>query len=163
MDIVIRATAIYALLWCVTRGMGKRELSQLSAFDLILLVIVGDLIQQGVTQDDRSVTGAALAIGTITFWVVLLSFVSFKSRRVEAVLGGLPVVVLRDGEPLAHHLAGERLTVDDLAQEARGQGIDDLRKVRVAILEPEGSFSFILYDRDVIEQAQRAQHKPAAE
>jgi uncharacterized membrane protein YcaP (DUF421 family) len=163
MDIVIRATAIYALLWLITRGMGKRELSQLSTFDLILLVIVGDLIQQGVTQDDRSVTGAALAIGTITFWVIVFSFLSFKSKRVEAVMGGLPVVVLRDGEPLPSFLAGERLSVDDLAEEARSQGIDDLRKVRVAILEPEGSFSFVLYDSDVNPQAQRGAPHPSAE
>src|SRR4051812_36848268 len=139
MDIVLRATAIFVLLWLVTRGVGKRELAEMSAFDLILLVIVGDLIPQGVTQDDRSVTGAVLAVATITFWVIHSSYVSFRSKHVEAVMGGLPVVVLRDGEPLPKFLAGERLTVDDLKAEARGQGIDDLRRVRIAILEPEGS------------------------
>jgi uncharacterized membrane protein YcaP (DUF421 family) len=159
MDIFLRATVIYFLLWAITRGMGKRELSELSPFDLILLVIVGDLVQQGVTQDDRSITGAVIAVTTIAAWVVVFSYVSFRSRRVGDVMQGLPVVVVRDGEPIPSLLAGERLRVDDVAEAAREQGIDDLRKIRVGILEPDGGFSFIV-DRTgdaPLDQQQRVQ------
>jgi uncharacterized membrane protein YcaP (DUF421 family) len=144
MDIFIRATVIYFLLWMITRGMGKRELSEMSAFDLVLLVIVGDLVQQGVTQDDRSITGALIAVATIAAWVVVFSYVSFRSKKVNDVLSGLPVVVVRDGEPLPHLLAQERLRLDDVAEAARNQGIADLADVRVGILEPDGQFSFVL-------------------
>ncbi len=146
MDIFIRATVIFFLLWFVTRAMGRRELSEMSTFDLVLLVIVGDLVQQGVTQDDRSVTGAVIAVATIASWVIVFSYLSFRSKRVGEVMSGLPVVVVRDGEPLQHLLAGERLRLDDVSEAARAQGIGDLRDVRVGILEPDGQFSFVLFD-----------------
>jgi uncharacterized membrane protein YcaP (DUF421 family) len=144
MDIVLRATAIYFLLWVVTRGTGKRELSQLSPFDLILLVTLGDLIQQGVTHDDRSITGAALAVLTVAFWVVTFSLISHRSPKARRILEGVPMVVLRDGEPLPAALQLERVSLAELAEAARSQGIDDLRKVRFAVLEPDGGFSFLL-------------------
>jgi|SRR4051794_11591604 uncharacterized membrane protein YcaP (DUF421 family) len=144
MDIFIRATVIYFLLWMITRGLGKRELAEMSAFDLVLLVIVGDLVQQGVTQDDRSITGAVIAVATIAAWLIVFSYLSFRSKKVNDVLGGLPVVVIRDGEPLPKLLAHERLRLDDVAEAARNQGIADLADVRVGILEPDGQFSFVL-------------------
>jgi uncharacterized membrane protein YcaP (DUF421 family) len=155
MDIVIRATVIFFLLWLVTRSMGKRELAEMSAFDLILLVIVGDLVQQGVTQDDRSITGATIAVATIAAWVIVFSYLSFRSKRVGEVMSGLPVVVVRDGVPLVQRLAGERLRLDDVAEAARAQGIDDLRHVRVGILEPDGAFSFVLYDERLDQQSRK--------
>src|SRR4051794_5432222 len=155
MDIFVRASVIFFLLWLITRSMGKRELAELSAFDLILLVIVGDLVQQGVTQDDRSITGAVIAVSTIAAWVIVFSYVSFRSKRVSDVISGLPVVVVRDGEPLVHLLAGERLRLDDVAEAARSQGIDDLRDIRVGILEPDGDFSFVLFDGRRDQQARK--------
>jgi uncharacterized membrane protein YcaP (DUF421 family) len=154
MDIFIRATVIFFLLWAITRTTGKRELAEMSAFDLILLVIVGDLVQQGVTQDDRSITGAVIAVTTIAAWVIVFSYLSFRSKRVSEVMSGLPVVVVRDGQPLEHLLAGERLQLDDLAEAARSQGIGDLRDVRVGILEPDGQFSFVLFDGRIDQQRQ---------
>jgi uncharacterized membrane protein YcaP (DUF421 family) len=159
MDIFIRATVIFFLLWVITRSTGKRELAEMSAFDLILLIIVGDLVQQGVTQDDRSITGAVIAVSTIAAWVIVFSFVSFRSKRVSEVISGLPIVVVRDGEPLEHLLARERLQLGDLAEAARAQGIGDLRDVRVGILEPDGQFSFVLFDR--IDQQRR--HRKSVE
>jgi uncharacterized membrane protein YcaP (DUF421 family) len=146
MELVVRATAVFLFLWVITKAMGKRELSQMGAFDLILLVVMGDLIQQGVTADDRSVTGAVLAVSTLTLWVLLASWVTFRSRRAQTVFEGLPVVVIRDGEILPELLKLERLTAGEVAQEARQQGIARLADVRVGILESDGSFSFILRD-----------------
>jgi uncharacterized membrane protein YcaP (DUF421 family) len=146
MDILLRVSAIYVLLWVVTKGMGKRELAQMSSFELILLVAMGDLIQQGATQDDRSVTGAALAIIGLTFWVMITAFVSNRFRPAQDVLEGIPVVVVRDGVPVEEAMRLERVNLDDVAGAARRQGIGDLRAIRVGVLEPEGGFSFVLFD-----------------
>jgi uncharacterized membrane protein YcaP (DUF421 family) len=154
MDVILRSTAIFFLLWMMMKGLGKRELAEVTPFELVVLVIIGDLIQQGVTGDDRSVTGAGLAVMTIAFWVLVLSYVSFRWKRARDVVEGLPVVVVRDGETEQANLDLERLTVEDVKAEARSQGIDDLRRVQVAILEPSGQFSFVLRDGPASQQQQ---------
>ena len=82
MEPPLRATAVFFFfLWAVTRALGKRELAQMSAFELVLLMVFGDLVQQGITQEDYSVTGAFLAIGTIAFWVLVFGYIGFKLDR----------------------------------------------------------------------------------
>ena len=141
---ILRPIIVYVFLIIGLRLSGKRELAQLSAFELILLVTMGDLIQQGVTGDDRSITGAVLAVSTMSMLIVISSLVSLRSHRLRNVLEGFPVIVVRDGQPLEEVLRAERLNVDEVKGAARDQGIDDLRKIRVGILEPEGKFSFIV-------------------
>ena len=148
MEIILRATVVYLFLWVVARGTGKRELSEMTAFELILLVTMGDLIQQGVTQEDMSVTGAFLSVGTLAFWIVVLATVSWRFKRTRPVLEGVPVVVLRQGRPLEDVLRIERVTLDEIKEEARNQGIADLAQIEVGVLEPDGKFSFI-QSRDV--------------
>lgn len=148
MQVLVRATVIFFFLWVLTRAVGKRELSQMSAFELVLLITVGDLVQQGVTQEDYSITGAMLATGTIAFWVLVFAFISFKVAPSRRLLEGDPVLIVRDGEPLKEALRLERLTLDEVLEEARGQGIADLADVEVALLEPDGRFSFITKDRE---------------
>ena len=146
MEIILRASIVYLVLFLIARGTGKRELSQMTVFELILLVTMGDLVQQGVTQEDMSITGAALAVGTLTFWVLLASFVAFRWKGSRPVLEGVPVVVLHHGEPLMDALKLERVTLEELQEGARSQGIADLADVRVAVLEPDGRFSFLKDD-----------------
>jgi uncharacterized membrane protein YcaP (DUF421 family) len=146
MEIVIRATVIFFFLWALTRGLGKRELSEMSAFELLLLVVVGDLVQQGVTQEDYSLTGAMLAAGTVGIWVMIFAYLSFRVPRLQPLLEGVPVVVVRNGEPLKEMLKIERVLVDEIKEAARNQGIADLGDVRIGVLEPDGRFSFIKYD-----------------
>lgn len=143
MDIVLRATVIYFFLWGLTRALGKRELSQMNPFDLVLLVVIGDLVQQGVTAEDMSITGAVLAVGTMACWVLLFSYIAWRWSGTRRQLEGLPVVVARDGELLEEVMAFERLPSDEVFQAARQQGIDDFTQVRYAILEPGGGLSFI--------------------
>jgi uncharacterized membrane protein YcaP (DUF421 family) len=143
MELIIRATVIYLFLWLVARGTGKRELSEMTAFELILLVTMGDLIQQGVTQEDTSITGAMLAVGTLAFWIVLASAVSWRFKATRPILEGVPVVVVRDGRPLEDVLKIERITVEELKEGARNQGIGDLNEVQIGVLEPDGKFSFL--------------------
>jgi uncharacterized membrane protein YcaP (DUF421 family) len=144
MEIVARSAAVFALLWLVTRALGKRELSEITSFELLLLVIMGDLVQQGVTQEDTSITGAALAVGTMAIMILLTGYAGFRWRRARRIVEGLPVMVVRDGRPLEEVLRVERVSLEELLAAARQQGIGDLEAVRVAVLETDGRFSFIV-------------------
>src|SRR5436853_3101627 len=97
METVLRAAIMYLFLLLVMRAIGRKELSGMSSFELVLLVVMGDLIQQGVTQQDNSVTAAMLAVGTMSLLVVASSYVSFRFNRLSDKLEGLPVVIVRDG------------------------------------------------------------------
>jgi uncharacterized membrane protein YcaP (DUF421 family) len=159
MEIILRATAIYFFLWLLTRALGKRELAEMTAFELLLLVVVGDLIQQGVTQEDTSVTGAILAVGTIGVWILVFSWVGFRFRPMRNLIEGVPVVVVRDGRPIEPALKLERVTLDELLESARNQGIANLRDIDLAILEPSGQFSFLKHREDDQAQGSPEKHK----
>src|ERR671930_569773 len=121
MDIVLRAVFLYAFVVFVMRVIGRRELSSMTPFDLVLLIILGDAIQQGLTQDDYSVTGAILAVATIATLQVFTSYLSFKSRRARRVLEGDPLVLVERGQIVQHNLQRERMSEDDVAEEMRQQ------------------------------------------
>ena len=143
MDIVMRATAMFAIVFLLLRLLGKRELGQLAPFELVSLVVIGDLIQQGITHNDFSITGATLAIGTFAFWTVVIGWVSFFSPRLEKYLSGEPRVIVRDGEILRGNMRRERMTVKELESEMRLSGIATISQVAWAILEVNGKISFI--------------------
>lgn len=146
MQIVVRATVMFAFIFIVMRSMGRKELAELSAFELILMIVMGDLIQQGVTQQDNSLTGAITAISTFVVWMLLMSYLSYKSKRARSIIEGRPVIVIHNGQPQEKILKYERLSVDELEDAAREQGIGDLGDVQVGVLESDGSFSFIRFD-----------------
>jgi uncharacterized membrane protein YcaP (DUF421 family) len=143
MDLVIRAAVMFFFVYLLTRIIGRRELSSLQPFDLIMLVMIGDLVQQGVTQNDFSVTGAFLVGGTIGLLTVLVSYTSFRFPRLRPVLDGDPVIVIEDGKPIARNLRRNRIALDELAAAARQNQIDSLDDVRWAVLETNGRISFI--------------------
>ena len=143
MDLVIRAAVGFAFVFLVTRVVGRRELSSLEPFDLILLVMIGDLVQQGITQNDFSVTGLMLVGSTIALLTVAVSYGSFRFPRLRPMLVGEPVIVVEDGEPIDRNLRRNRITLEELAAAARQQGIGSLDEVRWAVLETSGSLSFI--------------------
>jgi uncharacterized membrane protein YcaP (DUF421 family) len=143
MDVVIRAAVIYAVVFIFTRIIGRRELSSLQPFDLILLIVIGDLIQSGVTQNDLSVTGVLLALCTIGALQVGTSYLSFRFRRIRPAIQGEPIVLIASGELIERNLRRERLTLDDLAEKARLSEIASLDEVKWAVLETNGDISFI--------------------
>ena len=143
MDIVFRAIVLFAFLLLVMRVSGRRELSSLTPFDLLLLVIVGDLIQQGVTQSDTSVTGAMIAVATIAGLSVFSSWLSFRWRGARRVLEGEPIVLVQDGNVIEHNLKRERMTEDELTEEMRLNQIASLDEVAWAVLESSGQISFV--------------------
>jgi len=143
MDIALRAVVLYLFIIFVLRVTGRRELSSLSAVDLVLLIVLGDAIQQGLTQDDYSVTGAMIAVATIASLQVGTSYLSFRSERATHVLEGYPIVVIQDGELLDENLKRDRMTSDDVAEEMRMQQIGSFKDVQWAILETNGQISFV--------------------
>ena len=143
MDIVIRSVVIFLFIFVLTRLLGRRELGELEPFDIILLVVIGDLVQQGVTQSDYSVTGAFLAVSTFALLSVGLSYLSWRFRRARPLLEGEPVILISEGEPIRANLRRERISFEELAAEARLQQIASLSDVQWAVLETSGKISFI--------------------
>ena len=143
MDLVLRATVVFAFVVLLTRVIGKRELSTLQPIDLVLLIVLGDALQQGLTQDDYSLTGAILVVSTIALLQVFTSWIAYRFPRSRPVLEGEPIIVIHNGELIERNLQRERLTIEDIAEEARKQQIAQLSEVRFAVLETSGSISFI--------------------
>ncbi|HEV8102522.1 MAG TPA: YetF domain-containing protein [Gaiellaceae bacterium] len=134
---------IFFVVFLITRNVGRRELSMSEPFDLILLVVLGDLVQQGVTQSDSSLTGTVLAISTFALLTVLVSFISFRVRRMRSVLQGKPLILIEDGNVIQENLRRQRLALDEVLLEARLQQVAALDDIRWAILETNGAISII--------------------
>ena len=143
MELLIRATVIFWFLWLIVRGTGKRSLAELTPLDLILIVVIGDIVQQGVTQEDMSLTGAMLAVSVFVAWTLGADYVTRRWPRSARVLAGEPVIILREGKPIQERLERERLSLTDLKEAARLEGIGDLSEVEFAVLETDGKISFI--------------------
>jgi uncharacterized membrane protein YcaP (DUF421 family) len=143
MDIVLRSAVIFVFVMIVVRLLGRRELSKMEPFDLLILVVIADFVQQGVTQQDYSVTGAVLAVGTFGLLIVATSWLSWRFPRTRPLLDGNPVVLVEDGKPIMDNLRRERISIEELAAQARLQQIASMGTVRWAILETSGDISFI--------------------
>ncbi|MEJ5975183.1 YetF domain-containing protein [Novosphingobium sp. PS1R-30] len=146
MEIVLRASVMFLVVYGLLRLMGKRELGQLAPFELVTLIVMGDLIQQGVTHQDFSATGATLAIFTFAAWSLAFNALSHRSGRVRRVLEGAPVVLMQDGAMIERNLNREGIDKDEFAAEMRLAGIARPDQVAWAILEPQGRISFIRKD-----------------
>ena len=143
MDIVLRSAVIFVFMMIVVRLLGRRELSKMQPFDFLILVVIADFVQQGVTQQDYSVTGAVLAVGTFGLLIVATSWLSWRFPRTRPLLDGNPVVLVEDGKPIMDNLRRERISVEELAAQARLQQIASMGTIRWAILETNGDISFI--------------------
>src|SRR5512133_1363285 len=119
MDLVLRALVLFGGVYMLLRVVGRRELAQMAPIDFILLIVLGDAIQQGLTQDDYSVTGALTVIFTIAVIQVAIGYVTFRSRRVRTVLEGEPIVLVEDGRVIEKNLRRSRIAAEELAEEAR--------------------------------------------
>ena len=144
MDLVIRAAFLFAFVYLLTRVVGRRELSSLEPFDVILLVMIGDLVQQGVTQNDFSITGIVLAGGTIAALTMLVSYAGWKFPRLRPIIDGEPLIVVQDGQLILKNLKRERITAEEVAEAARLQAqIESFDEIKWAVLETNGQISFI--------------------
>jgi uncharacterized membrane protein YcaP (DUF421 family) len=146
MEIVARALVLFVFLWLVTRCVGRSTLGELSTFELLLYVTMGDLVQQAVTQQDYSVTGGMLAVGTFALLTVGLSWFQWRFPRSRPVITGRPVLVFRDGAPVEGAMRLQRLAVADFLVAAREQGIRHTSEIEFAVMEADGRLSFFTHD-----------------
>jgi uncharacterized membrane protein YcaP (DUF421 family) len=143
LDIVLRAAVAYVFIIFLLRIIGRRELSTLAPSDIVLLVVMGDLVQSGVTQSDQSVTGIFLAVSTFAMLTVAMSVLTYKSKRAQTLVEGVPLILIDQGKPVDQNMRSERLNLDDIAEEARGQGIENIDEIKWCVLEASGTMSFI--------------------
>ena len=143
MDLALRAVVIFFFIFLLMRIVGRRELSSLEPFDLILLVVVGDSVQQALVQDDYSLTGAFIVVSTIALLQVFLSYVNYRVPRLRPLIDGEPIVIVQDGNVIERNARRERLTLEDIAEAARQQQIATIDDVQWAVLETSGELSFI--------------------
>lgn len=143
MEVVARASVTFWVLFLITRGLKKRTFAEMAPFELLLLVTVGDIVQQGITEEDFSLTGSLLAVSTFAVWVSFLTWVTWRFDRARRLVEGVPTVLVRDGVPIGAALALEQMPLAEVEEAARQQGVADLAEVRYAILEPSGRISII--------------------
>jgi len=144
MDIVLRAFFAYVFILFLMRVVGRRELSSMEPSDVILLVVIGDLLQNGVTQSDDSVTGIVLAAGTIGLLATSTAFITYRWKRIRNVIEGEPVILVQNGKLIERNMKNERLTEDEVMEQARlQQGVESLDEVKWAVLETSGSISIV--------------------
>ena len=154
MELVIRAAVLFAFLWLVLRAMGKRELAQLNPFEMVLLIVLGDLVQQAVTLEDHSLVGAGVIVSTLALLTVFTSWLSLRSQWFARLFEGVPTAVWRNGKPVERTMRMERIRMDELVAEARKQGISDMGDVYLATLEEDGTISFLRVEGDTGEGGQ---------
>lgn len=144
MDTVFRALAIYAGLMLVLRGSGKRSLAQITSFDFVLLLILGESTQQALIGEDFSITTGVLLIASLVGIDMTLSFVKERSPRLATWLDSRPLVIVEDGRPLTERLENSRVDLGDVLAAARErQGLERLDQIKYAVLERSGGISIV--------------------
>jgi uncharacterized membrane protein YcaP (DUF421 family) len=149
MNTVLTSVAIYFFLLILFRIAGKRAVSEITTFDFVLLLIISEATQQAIVGSDSSLTSAAIAIVTLVLCDISLSLIKLRSRKVDILLEGLPLVLVRDGHPLEERMRMSRVEREDILLAARGaHGIASMDEIRYAVLEPHGGISIIPRSRE---------------
>ena len=147
MDSVLRAAAIYLVLLVLFKIAGRRTLAELTTFDLVLLMVIGEATQQALLGDDFSLTNAVLVIVTLIAIDIGFSLLKQRSAAFARVLDGGPTVLVEQGQVLHKRLRHARLDEGDILEAARSsQGLVEMRQIRFAILERNGKISVIPYE-----------------
>ncbi|MCL4814283.1 MAG: DUF421 domain-containing protein [Vicinamibacteraceae bacterium] len=147
MEPVVRAAAVYVLVLLVVRISGKRTLAEITTFDLVLLLLIGEATQQALLGDDFSVTNAAIVIATLTGLDLAFSRLKQHSRRAEQVLDGVPLLIVDHGRPLKDRMEQEGVDEWDVMAAAREKhGLQRLEQVKYAVLEVSGGISIVPID-----------------
>ena len=140
---VLRACAIYVLVMVLIRVSGKRAVGQFTPFDLVLLILIGNAVQNGINGGDNSLTGAAIMATTLIALNYGVAFVTSRNRKVEKFVEGVPVVLARNGKIFDHVLRRELVSREDFREALRMNGVEDVSEVELALLETNGSISVV--------------------
>ena len=143
METVIRITVIYLFIMVGLRALGKRDLSQLSTFDLVTVLLIPEIVQQAMVREDFSITNAIIGLSTLFLLVFLTAVLTYKSKKVEEVIQGRPSILVSHGRFVVENLDKERVTPDEVYAEMHQSGLDRIEQVQWGILESDGRISFI--------------------
>jgi uncharacterized membrane protein YcaP (DUF421 family) len=143
-SVVLRAFIVYVLIFIILRMAGKRTLGEMTAFDLVLLLIISEAVQNALLDDDHSITGSMLVIITLVFTDIIVSLLTNKYRYFDNLINGIPLIILENGKPLLDRMQRVRLQEDDILEAARKtQGLERMDQIKFAVLEKDGSISII--------------------
>lgn len=146
METVIRVAIIFIFLSAALRFIGKRELGELSPFELILIMIIPEIVSQGMTRDDYSITNAIIGVSTLLSLVMLNSFLTYRLRFFKSVVEGQPVILFHQGQFVEGVLDRERVSPDEILSEIRSSGYESFDQIKWVVLEPGGKISCIPYE-----------------
>ena len=142
MEIIIKAVIAFFVLWLLTKATGRATLGELSSFDLLLFICIGDLIQQAITGEDRTLTGGLVAVGTFALLAVGFNFVVSHWPKASKALEGPPVVLVSDGVAHTRAMRHQRVSAAELLSAGRQSGFEKMSDIRLAVLEQDGKISF---------------------
>jgi uncharacterized membrane protein YcaP (DUF421 family) len=146
LQIVLRTGVIYLLVLIGVRLSGKREVGQMTPFDLTLLLLLSNSVQNAMTGPDTSLLGGAVAAGTLLILNYIVADVAGANRRLRKVIEGEPSLLIHDGQVIQSHMAREHVSMDELNRALREHGISSCNQVALAVLEVDGSISCLKYD-----------------
>ncbi len=140
---VLRSVVIYVLVMVLVRLSGKRAVGQFTPFDLVLVILIGNAVQNGINGGDNSLTGAAIMASTLIALNYVVALLTARSRSIEKIVEGEPVVLARHGHVFAQVLRRELVSKDDFEEALRLNNIDDVADVEIALLETNGRISVV--------------------
>jgi uncharacterized membrane protein YcaP (DUF421 family) len=146
LQILLRTAAIYAVVLIGVRLSGKREVGQMTPFDLTLLLLISNAVQNAMTRPDTSLLGGVVAAGTLLVLNYFVAELSGANRRFRRFVQGQPALLVHDGQVIASHMAKEHVSMDELQRALREHGINSYHDVALAVLEVDGSISCLKYD-----------------
>jgi len=146
LQIVLRTTVIYAVVLLGVRLSGKREVGQMTPFDLVLLLLLSNSVQNAMTGPDTSLLGGIVAAAMLLVLNYLIAEVSGGNRRFRKLVEGQPTLLIHNGEVIQAHMAREHVSLDELQRSLREHGIGSSKDVALAVLEVDGSISCLKYD-----------------
>ncbi len=145
-DIAIRTTVVYVALLIGIRLTGQRQLGQMTPFDLVLLLIISNAVQNAMVGPDTSLIGGLVAAGVLLVLRGVIDRVRRSSRRISRLIAGEGIMLINQGQVLGEHLKRSGLTMDELLQALREHGVGRVADVRLGVLEPDGAISVIRFD-----------------
>ena len=146
LEIALRTSVVYCLVLVGIRLSGKREVGQMTPFDLTLLLLLSNSVQNAMTGPDTSLAGGAVAAATLLILNYLVAELAGTNRRFRKVIQGQPSLLVHDGEVIAAHMAREHVSMDALECALREHGLASYKDVALAVLEVDGSISVLKYD-----------------
>ncbi len=153
-ELVVRALVVYCFLLIALRLFGRRELAQLTSFDLVLLLILANALQNSINAGDNSLGGGLISAFTLLVINWLVGFLTYRVRWFERLVQGLPIVIVKDGRVQGRALRREQITLEELRSALRKQGIEGIRECQRVVLESDGTFTAV---RKGVEQAPRSE------